>query len=108
MTLFTVIVFFNMNLFLVEAEALDLLKDKRMMQNIARLIAGASSEEEKDIAGTGSAEGDAAVREIDFIFSQVLFPFSAFTHISSNGYWLAGPASLLTRSTDTLCQPPEA
>jgi hypothetical protein len=46
----------NMSLFLAEVEALKLLKDRAMTENIAKLIMGAANEEEKDFAASGEED----------------------------------------------------
>jgi hypothetical protein len=56
MTLITGFMVLNMSLFLAEVEALKLLQDRQMTENIAKLIMGAANEEEKDIAGSGEEE----------------------------------------------------
>ena len=70
MTLFTVIIFFNMNFFLAEVEALQLLKNRKMMENIAKLVAGAANEEEKDIVSVADALCD-----IQYVLSGAILEF---------------------------------
>src|SRR5215204_5787928 len=53
MSLFTGLLVLNMSLFLAEVEALKLLQDRQMTENIAKLLIGASNEEEKDFIGGG-------------------------------------------------------
>lgn len=67
LTLFTGIIFLNMSFFLAEVSALKLHKDKKMMENISKLLSGSAAEEEKDIFG-GSDEDNTA-KEIDLIFN---------------------------------------
>jgi hypothetical protein len=57
-----------MSFFLVEVTALKLDKDKQMMENISKLLAGSAAEEEKDIFG-GSSDEDTTAKEIDLIFN---------------------------------------
>lgn len=71
LSFFAGIAFFNMSFFLVEVSALKLDKDKQMVANISKLLAGCS-EEEKDVFG-GSADEDSATKEIDLIFSYTIF-----------------------------------
>ena len=64
--LITGVVFFNMGMILVEVSALKLDKDHAMMENIAKQIAGCSSEEE-----TGHSDEDASVKEVDLMDSNL-------------------------------------
>lgn len=68
MALFTGLIFLNMSFFLAEVSALKLTHDKKMIENIARLIAGSSAEEEKDVFG-GLADEDCSAKEVDLIFN---------------------------------------
>lgn len=56
MALFTGALVLNMSLFLAEVEALKLLQDRAMTENIAKLLMGAANEEEKDFCGSGEEE----------------------------------------------------
>jgi len=88
LSLFTGIVFLNMSFFLAEVSALKLDKDKKMIENIAKLIAGSSSEEEKDVFG-GAADEDSAAKEIDLIFSYTIYTPDGFAYIlKSDGHLL--------------------
>lgn len=69
--LFTSIVFFNLSMILLEVSALQFDKDKVMLENIAKQIAGCSSEEESD-ASSGLADEDTTVKEIDLIGANLL------------------------------------
>ncbi|HTF18991.1 MAG TPA: hypothetical protein VK658_13010 [Chryseolinea sp.] len=69
--LVTSIVFFNMGMILMEVSALRLDKDRAMAENLARQIAGCSSEEETD-AMTGHADEDTSVKEIDLMATNLL------------------------------------
>ncbi|HEY9049639.1 MAG TPA: hypothetical protein VIN08_27265 [Ohtaekwangia sp.] len=106
MTLFTVIIFFNMNLFLAEVEALRLLEDHNMVENIAKLVAGSATEEEKDIAGSSEEESS--------LFSEIEIPqihqyFSIIPGVDANkNQYMHTAAKLLTRSKETVSPPPEA
>jgi hypothetical protein len=51
MALATGLLVLNMSLFLAEVEALKLLQDRQMTENIAKLLIGAANEEEKDFSG---------------------------------------------------------
>lgn len=65
MTLFTGIVFLNMSFFLFEVSLLKLDKDHKMIENIAKLIAGAASEEEKDVFGSSSEKDNLTTNALD-------------------------------------------
>ena len=67
-TLFTGIIFLNMSFFLAEISALKLDKNQKLMENMAKLFAGAASEEEKDIFG-GPSEDLKTTSEIDFLLN---------------------------------------
>ena len=67
----TGLVFLNMSFFMVEVSALQLLKNKQMIENVIKLMAGAASEEEKDIFG-GSENDTKDDRQIDFTYEQIL------------------------------------
>jgi hypothetical protein len=108
MTLFTVIIFFNMNFFLAEVEALQLLKNRKMMENIAKLVAGAANEEEKDIAGCCSEEGNSATSEIDLLLTHHIHPETFSVTALNKVHWISSNTKLLTRSKELVCPPPEA
>jgi len=65
--LMTSIVFLNMSMILVEISALELAKDKTMVENLAKQLAGCSSEEETDMA-----DEDVTVKELDLMGSNLL------------------------------------
>ena len=77
MTLFTGILFLNMSFFLFEVKILELDKDESLIENIAKLIAGAASEEEKDIFGASSEKDNLTADALDLFLdpshSPVLF-----------------------------------
>jgi hypothetical protein len=62
LTLFTGIIFLNMGFFLLEVRMLDLHKDRQLMENISKMLAGAAFEEERD-AGTNSTSVNIAEEE---------------------------------------------
>jgi len=66
LTLVTGVIFLNMSFFLAEISALKLDKNQEMVENIAKLIAGAASEEEKDIFG-GESEDAKWSKEVDLL-----------------------------------------
>jgi hypothetical protein len=63
----TSIVFFNLSMILMEVKALRLDKDRTVAENIAKQIAGCSSEEE-----SGHADEDTSVKEVDLMSSNLL------------------------------------
>lgn len=89
MALFTGIAFLNMSFFLAEVSALKLDKNQKMLENIAKLIAGAASEEEKDIFGSASEEDNLTQSELDLFLSSTkttenfLIPVSI--HVRAHG-----------------------
>jgi hypothetical protein len=48
LTVFTAVIFLNMGFFLFEVKLLELHKDRQLMQNISKMMAGAAFEEERD------------------------------------------------------------
>lgn len=69
--LVTSIVFFNLSMIFMEVSALRLDKDRAMAENIAKQIAGCSSEEESD-ATTGHADEDTTVKELNLMGTNLL------------------------------------
>jgi hypothetical protein len=73
MALATGLLVLNMSLFLAEVEALKLLQDRAMTENIAKLLMGAANEEEKDFAASGeediSAFKSTSVLQNHYIFT---------------------------------------
>lgn len=66
--LLTMVVFCNMSMILLEVRALKMDKDPTMVENIAKQIAGCSSEEE-----TGhSSDEDTTVKEVDLMTASLL------------------------------------
>ncbi|MEO8472758.1 MAG: hypothetical protein ABI477_11200 [Chryseolinea sp.] len=66
-SIFTALVLLNMSLIMAEVSALKLNKDRALIETIAKLIAGAFSEEESD-SSEGMADEDVSVKEIDMAF----------------------------------------
>jgi hypothetical protein len=58
LTFITGIIFLNMGFFLIEIKLLGLHKDRQLMENISKMIAGAAFEEERDcsVQSSGFAE----------------------------------------------------
>ena len=55
----------NMSLFLAEVEALKLLQDRQLTENIAKLLLGAANEEEKDFTGATGEEEAVSLKGAD-------------------------------------------
>ncbi|MGC3946839.1 MAG: hypothetical protein QM762_20360 [Chryseolinea sp.] len=92
-----------MSMILVEVSALKLDKDRSMAENIAKQIAGCSSEEE-----TGHADEDASVKEVDLITSNLfsikiseLSDTNQIKHLENHGSPRYG-------NYEIFCPPPEA
>ena len=101
--LVTSVVFFNMSMILVEVSALKLDKDRTMIENIAKQIAGCSSEEE-----SGHSDEDTTVKEVDLITSNLfsvkyseLFDANQVKHLENHGSPRYG-------NYEIFCPPPEA
>lgn len=107
-TLITGVVFLNMSFFLAEVSALKLTQNKQMVENIAKLIAGAASEEEKDVFGGNGSEDLKGVTEIDLLLDH-RFLLCDYTVISQQlTYMAAHGQKTLAGTRDTEIQPPEA
>jgi hypothetical protein len=66
-SIFTALVLLNMSMIMAEVSALQLNKDRALIETIAKLISGTSSEEESD-SSEGLADEDVSVKEIDLAF----------------------------------------
>lgn len=66
-SIFTALVLLNMSMIMAEISALKLNKDRALIETIAKLISGTSSEEESD-SSEGLADEDVSVKEIDLAF----------------------------------------
>jgi hypothetical protein len=105
MAILTGLLVLNMSFFLAEVDALELLHNKQMVENIARLIMGAATEEEKDISGC--AEEGTFVKKIDLLFADDHIPPCAFITIRRiHGHDDA--EEIIVRSSDTISPPPKA
>lgn len=105
MAILTGLLVFNMSFFLAEVDALELLHNKQMVENIARLIMGAATEEEKDVSGC--AEEGKLVKKIDLLFADDHIPprtFLAIRRIHSHD----DVEPVIVRSSDTVSPPPKA
>ncbi|MBT1708513.1 hypothetical protein KK062_09770 [Fulvivirgaceae bacterium PWU5] len=107
-TLVTGVLFLNMSFFLAEVSALKLTQNKKMVENIAKLVAGAASEEEKDAFGGNGSEDLKSATEIDLLLhhrtplSDYLVLPQQLTYMASHGQ------KTLAGTRNTVIQPPEA
>jgi hypothetical protein len=104
MTLFTGLIFLNMSFFLAEVSMLKLNQDKKMIGNIAKLIASSSAEEEKD--AFGGTDEDCSAKEVDLIFQYHTHASADFALISSKRFFF-NPGSPLLGSYEIYSPPPE-
>lgn len=56
MSAFTALIFLNMGFFLMEVKLLGFDKDRQLMANISKMMAGASCEEERDCSPQSSTQ----------------------------------------------------
>lgn len=98
----TGLIFLNMNFFLAEVSVLELDKKKDMAENIAKLIANAATEEEKDIFGGPEAkdliETELLCVEVQGKFYLLPFQLAFKTHDG---------AKPITGNSETVNPPPE-
>jgi hypothetical protein len=57
LSFFTGLIFLNMGFFLMEVRILELHKNRQLMQNISKMLAGAALEEERDCPAGSAALG---------------------------------------------------
>lgn len=107
MVLFTGLLFLNMSFFLAEVKALKLDKDKALLENIIKLVAGSLTEEEKE-AGTSGEEPGSFINEIDLLYAHLLYLENNHLITLKKTICFQGTEKLLTRSLDTLTPPPKA
>lgn len=107
MVFLTGLLFLNMSFFLAEVKALKLDRDKNLLENICKLIAGSMTEEEKE-ACPSSEGSDTFVKEIDLLFAHLLYLENNHLITLKKTICFQGTEKLLTRSTDTLTPPPKA
>ncbi|MBT1686548.1 hypothetical protein [Dawidia soli] len=107
-TLFTGVVFLNMSFFLAEVSALKLTQNKKMVENIAKLVAGAASEEEKDVFGGNGSEDLKGVTEIDLLLDHRTSPDDYSVVPQQLTYMASHGQKTLAGTRDTEIQPPEA
>jgi hypothetical protein len=107
-TLLTGVLFLNMSFFLAEVSALKLTQNKKMVENIAKLVAGAASEEEKDAFGGSGSEDLKGVTEIDLLLHHKT-SLSDYTVLPQQLTYMASHGQkTLAGTRDTVIQPPEA
>lgn len=107
LVLLTGVLVLNMSFFLAEVEALKLLHNKQMVENIAKLIMGAATEEEKDLSG-GAEESDPALKKIDLLFSPEQLLSRSFIVINTRNHHPGAVEKVIIRSSDTVSPPPKA
>jgi hypothetical protein len=107
MTVFTALVFLNMSFFLAEVSALKLTQDKKMIENIARLISSSAAEEEKDVFG-GLADEDCSAKEVDLIFNYAVHSIHSHVIFIDNKRGNHDQGLPQLGSYETFSPPPEA
>lgn len=107
MALFTGLIFLNMSFFLAEVSALKLTQDKKMLENIARLISSSAAEEEKDIFG-GFADEDCSAKEVDLIFSYTIHTIHGHGILTDNKLDTHDQGLPLLGSYEIYSPPPDA
>jgi len=106
LTLVTGVIFLNMSFFLAEVSALKLDKNKQMVENIAKLIAGAASEEEKDIFG-GESEDAKWSKEVDLL-TEIKNHAHQSSHLSLGQHqWITDSNKPTTGNQKILGPPPK-
>ena len=104
MTLFTGLIFLNMSFFLAEVSFLNLNQDKKMIGNIAKLIASSSTEEEKDVFG--GTDEDCSAKEVYLVFQYNIHAAVAYS-VLPNKRSFFNPGSPLLGSYEIYSPPPE-
>ncbi len=108
MVFFTGLLFLNMSFFLAEVKALKLDKDKALLENIIKLVAGSLTEEEKEGGGSSGEEPESFAKEIDLLYAHLLYLENNHLITLKKSICFQGSEKLLTRSSDTLTPPPKA
>jgi hypothetical protein len=104
LALMTGMLVLNMSLFLAEVEALKLLQDRQMTENIAKLLIGAANEEEKDFAGSAE-EKTCSLKESTFILIE--FVLAAPECASTQKYYFSNHAKATSPFLETSSPPPK-
>jgi hypothetical protein len=103
-SLFTGIIFLNMSFVLAEVSALKMDQDKQMIENIAALIAGCTSEEESG----GASDEDNTVNEIQLISHHGSHPPSSIDDLSKNKLRITTSGAPRLGNYKIFSPPPEA
>ena len=106
MALFTGLVFLNMSFFLAEVSALKLTQDKKMVENIAKLISSSAAEEEKDAFG-GHADEDCSAKEVDLIFNYATHSLNTHILLIKDNRYIHDQQLLLLGTYEIFSPPPE-
>lgn len=106
MALATGLLVLNMSLFLAEVEALKLLKDRAMTENIAKLLMGAANEEEKDFAASGQ-EDIPAFKNTSVLQNHYIFISNDFVSIRKY-HDVTRAEKTLSPVLETLSPPPKS
>lgn len=94
-----------MNFFLAEVSLLEIDKNKNMVENIAKLIANAATEEEKDVFGGESAKD---VLEIELVTTHSFLQGSYFLLPFQSAFQFNDGAKPILRNAEITNPPPEA
>jgi len=105
--LFTGLIIFNMSFFLAEVSALKLTQDKKMIENIVKLISSSAPEEEKDVFG-GSAGEEGSAKEVDLIFNYSVHTIHGRMLLIDNKRCAVDHGLALPGSYEIYSPPPEA
>ena len=106
MAFFTGLIFLNMSFFLAQVSALKLTEDKKMIENIAKLISSSSAEEEKDAFG-GHADEDCSAKEVDLIFNYNTHTLDSRILLIKNNRYIHDQSLLLLGNSEIFSPPPE-
>ena len=107
MALFTGLIFLNMSFFLAEVSALKLTLDKKMVENIAKLISSSAAEEEKDVFG-GTPDEDCSAKEVDLIFNYSTHTLDSHVLLIKNRRCVHDQRVLPLGNYEIFSPPPEA
>jgi hypothetical protein len=106
LSLFTGIIFLNMSFFLVEISALKTESNRRLLENISKLVAGSSAEEEQDAFG-GYADEDTSANEVDLFLMHIKHPAASCMLISKCNISTANAGNPLFGNYEIYSPPPE-
>jgi hypothetical protein len=105
--LVTSFVFLNMSMILMEVNALRLDRDRAVVENVAKQIAGCMSEEESD-AMTSHSDDDTSLKEIDLIATNLLSILVSELSDSKQLKRLENLGTPRYGNYEIFCPPPEA